>query len=224
MSLGNRQQPAFLERQEIMRATHLLRNAALKMSFVLLLWLAAMPLLRAHRQEASQPTGDAVADAARKTREEKKTAAKPKKIFTDDDISPRPASNEAQHATPETAPTDAAQKPAAQSAEGVAAAKAGDEQESVEAKWRKRFKAAREKLAAAEKQLDVMQRDLNKSELQYYPDPQKAMKEQNTREAINERTAKIDAQKAEIAKLKQGLSDLEDDLRKSGGDTGWARE
>jgi hypothetical protein len=224
MSVGNRHQPAFLERKEIMRATHLLRNAALKMSFVALLWLAAMPLLRAHRQDASQQTGDAVADAARKAREEKKTAVKPKKVFTEDDISPRPAPKDAQQAAPATAPTDAAQQPATQSADGVAAAKAGDVQESDEVKWRKRFKTAREKLAAAEKQLDVLQRDLNKSELQYYPDPQKAMKEQNSREGINERTAKIEAQKAEVAKLKQGLSDLEDDLRKSGGDIGWARE
>jgi hypothetical protein len=79
-------------------------------------------------------------------------------------------------------------------------------------------------LAAAQKQLDILQRDLNKSELQYYPDPQKAMKEQYSREGIKERTEKIDLQKAEVAKLKQALDDLEDDLRKSGGDIGWARE
>src|SRR5215813_12867784 len=35
-----------------------------------------------------QPTGDPVADAARKAREQKKAAAKPKKVFTDDDVKP----------------------------------------------------------------------------------------------------------------------------------------
>ena len=36
-------------------------------------------------------TGDPVADAARKARQEKKAAAKPKKVFTDDDVTPKPA-------------------------------------------------------------------------------------------------------------------------------------
>jgi hypothetical protein len=207
-----------------MRATYLLSSAARKTSFMAVLWLAATLLLQAHPQEASAQTGDAVADAARKAREEKKSAAKPKKVFTDDDIAPRPAGKDAPQPASGAAPADAAQQPATQPEGDVAAAKAGDEHESDEIRWRKRFKAAHEKLAAAQKQLDVLQRDLNKSELQYYPDPQKAMKEQNSREAINERTAKIDAQKAEVARLKQGLSDLEDALRKSGGNPGWARE
>jgi hypothetical protein len=37
------------------------------------------------------------------------------------------------------------------------------------------------------------------------------------------KTSKIDAKKKEIEQLKQSFSDLEDDLRKSGGDPGWAR-
>ena len=50
-----------------------------------------------------------------------------------------------------------------------------------------------------------------------------ALKEQNSRKDINEKTAKIGAKKQEIAQLRQGLDDLEDQLRKSGGDPGWAR-
>ena len=79
-------------------------------------------------------------------------------------------------------------------------------------------------MATAQKQLDILQRDLNKNEVQYYPDPQKAMQEQYSREAIKQRKAKIDAKEAEVARLKQALSDLEDSLRKSGGDIGWSRE
>jgi septal ring factor EnvC (AmiA/AmiB activator) len=60
--------------------------------------------------------------------------------------------------------------------------------------------------------------------VQYYPDPQKAMSEEYTRKDINDKDAKIAAKQQEIAKLKQGLADLEDDLRKSGGDQGWSRE
>ena len=57
-----------------------------------------------------------------------------------------------------------------------------------------------------------------------HSDPQKALKEQNSRQDINDTTAKITAKKQELANLKQQLDDMEDDLRKSGGDPGWARE
>jgi len=49
------------------------------------------------------------------------------------------------------------------------------------------------------------------------------LSEQNTRKDINEKMAKIAAKQQEIAQLKQGLEDLEDQLRKSHGDPGWAR-
>jgi cell division protein FtsL len=49
------------------------------------------------------------------------------------------------------------------------------------------------------------------------------MKEQLTRNEINEKAAKIDAKKKQIADLKQQLDDMEDQLRKEGGDPGWAR-
>src|SRR2546429_8056031 len=54
-------------------------------------WLSAA----ARQQDSSQQrTGDPVADAARKAREKKKDAPKPKKIYTDDDVkksAPEPA-------------------------------------------------------------------------------------------------------------------------------------
>lgn len=75
----------------------------------------------------------------------------------------------------------------------------------------------------AEKELDILQREEEKAQVQYYSDPQKALMEQNTRKDINDKNAKIDQKKQEIANLKQQLSDMEDELRKSGGDPGWAR-
>src|SRR6266699_3919545 len=107
------------------------------------------------------------------------------------------------------------------------AAKAGDESKTEdpngEAAWRKRFQAQRGKIAKAERELDILSRELEKAQLEYYPDPQKAMTQQNTRADINDKTAKIDAKKKQLDDLKQGLNDLEDQLRKAGGDPGWAR-
>src|SRR5277367_5972227 len=46
---------------------------------------------RAHAQDPAQNTGDSVADAARKSRENKKNAPKATKVYTDDEVSPTPA-------------------------------------------------------------------------------------------------------------------------------------
>ncbi len=47
--------------------------------------------------------------------------------------------------------------------------------------------------------------------------------QQYSRKDINEGQAKLDAKKKEVESLKQQISDLEDALRKAGGDPGWAR-
>ena len=79
-------------------------------------------------------------------------------------------------------------------------------------------------MTAAEKELDILQREEQKAQVQYYSDPQKALMEQTTRKDVNDKNAKIEAKKQEIAQLKQNISDMEDELRKSGGDPGWGRE
>lgn len=183
----------------------------------------------AQDQSSSQQTGDPVADAARKAREEKqkKDAQKPKKVYTDDDIKPatpdKPEIQNASAAGASTGGTDAA-------AGGTQAAdtkKSGDapekEDPNSEKAWRKRFSEQHRKIADAEKELDILQRELEKSSVQYYADPTKAMKEQNSRAEVNDKTAKIEAKKKALEQLRQQLDDMEADLRKAGGDPGWAR-
>src|SRR6267378_3435079 len=167
------------------------------------LCLAGLPAYARSQSPSPQSGSDPVADAARKAREEKKNAAKPKKVYTDDDVKP-----------------GAAAGPSGAQKTGDAG---GTEDPNSEKAWRKRFKDQRDKLAKAETELDVLQRESQKAQIEYYPDPQKALSEQNTRKDINEKMAKIAAKKQEIAQLKQGLEDLEEQLRKSGGDPGWAR-
>jgi hypothetical protein len=159
-----------------------------------------------------------LAEAARKAREEKKNAPKPKKVYTDDDVKPAQEAAPAAPGTPAGATTTAG--PAGQKAGGDQGAK---EDPNGEKAWRKRFQEQHDKIAKAEKELDVLQREQEKALVQYYPDPQKAMTEQNTRADINSLVAKIDAKKQEIEQLKQQLDDMESDLRKAGGDPGWAR-
>jgi chromosome segregation ATPase len=182
---------------------------------IAVLCLAGLPLY-AQQQSSSQQSGsDPVADAARKAREDKKNAAKPKKVYTDDDVKPA--------ATAATGNTGAAAGATGTTGQQKAGDAAVAQDANGEAAWRKRFKEQRDKISKAETELDILERELQKSQTEYYPDPQKALTEQNTRKEINDKTAKIDAKKQEIAQLKQGLDDLEDQLRKSGGDPGWAR-
>jgi hypothetical protein len=176
----------------------------------------------AQQDQSQSSTGDPVADAARKAREEKKVAPKPKKVFTDDDVAPRAAAPAPVPAPSAAAPTGTATPAAALAKQ----AKAGAEQKedpNSETAWRKRFADQRRKISDAEAELDVLQREASKADIQYYSDPQKAMNEQLTRDEINKKNEKIAAKKNEIENLKQQLSDMEDQLRAAGGEPGWAR-
>src|SRR5580693_1119466 len=55
-----------------------------------ILGLAGIAVAAKHQDASQQQTGDPVADAARKAREQKKNAAQPKKVFTNDDVAPAP--------------------------------------------------------------------------------------------------------------------------------------
>ena len=176
--------------------------------------LAGFTLSAQQQQDSSQQsTGDPVADAARKAREQKKKeTAKPKRVITDEDVN---------HLTLPDSPKETSEA-AAKTAGEQAAPDNGKKEDSPEKTWRKRFKEAYANLARTEKELDVLQREDNKAQTQYYSDPQKALAEQYTRKEINEKDTKIAAKKKEVEQLKQQISDMQEELRKSGGDSGWA--
>ena len=197
---------------------------------VLLAAFASGALLLPSKAQAQSFGTDSVADAARKAREAKKAAPAGKKVYTDDDVKPATPSATAQPTS--QAGSDAAQAPSSGDAQapaqaapvdanGAAAANPGKADEKA---WRDKFRGQRDQIARLEKELDVLQREQDKAQVQYYPDPQKALSEGYSRKDINEKDTKIAAKKDEIDKAKQALSDMEDELRKSGGDPGWSRE
>lgn len=172
--------------------------------------------------QASTSQHESLADAARKAREEKKEAAKAAKVFTNDNlpatggissVGPAPVEEKPTPAAPGAAPAAAAAAP------GGAAAPSKDDEKA----WREKFAALHQKLDQDQADLDVMQRELGVLSLQNYDDPVKAMQQQMTREDINKKTADIEAKKKAVAADKQAIADAEDELRKSGGNPGWAR-
>jgi len=171
---------------------------------------------------------ESVAAAARKAQAQKKSSAKPVTVFTNDNIdtvkgtvnvvgeTPAPPADKtttAQDKT-KTAPADDKSK----------AAPADDKTGSTkdEAYWRKAFAEARKKLADDTHELDILQREYNLKQQQYYSDPNTAMREQYNRQDLTDTKTKIDEKTAAVAQDKQAISDLEDALRQAGGEPGWA--
>jgi len=166
-------------------------------AFVIVSALCMAGLSTAAQQQGSsqQQTGDPVADAARKARETKKDTPKPKKVYTDDDVkksAPEPAPTEAPGVASGTTAATAVQA-AGDAAKTGNATKTEDP--NGEAAWRKKFQAQRDKIEKAMKELDVLGREWEKAQVEYYPDPQKALTQQNSRSEITTINAKIEAKK-----------------------------
>lgn len=206
-----------------MRGVSLRKTLKWALAAVMLFPLFGAPAFARPQDSSQKPTEDPVADAARKARDQKKEAAKTKKVYTNEDLGDLPANAVSTlGAAPEKAEGQPGQGEKAK-ADGTAEAdKDRDKDKDQEKAWRSRFKNAYAKLAQLQKELDILQREESKAELQYYPDPQKALNEGYTRKEINDKQAKITQKQQEIDQQKQHISDMEDDLRKAGGDPGWA--
>ena len=176
--------------------------------------LLLSPALLTARQEQ-----ESVADAARKAQAEKKSPAKPAMVFTNDNLDTIKGAISIVGAEPAPPVTQAAAPE-----DKSKAAPAGDKKAPVkdEAYWRKTFAEARKTLADDAHELDILQREYNLKQQQYYSDPNTAMREQYDRQDLTDTKTKIDDKTAAVAQDKQAISDLEDALRQAGGDPGWS--
>ena len=169
-------------------------------------------------EQASAPV-DPLAAAARKAREQKKDRPKPARIFDNDNL-PKNGGISAVGSEPAT---ESAESGGATTDSGAAPATEGSDTAKDEKAWRGRFEKLRHKLDEDQADLDIMQRELGVLDVQYYNDPMKAMQQGYSRSDIDEKTAKIEAKKKQVADDQQAISDAEEELRRSGGDPGWAR-
>jgi len=155
--------------------------------------------------QTAPPQQDSMAAAARRAKQQKRDGSKPAKVFTNDNIASAGRISSVS---------------AAPSTEAPGPSKRAGNDEKV---WRDKFAALRHKLEQDQQELAVMERELSVLDVQYYNDPLKALQQQLTRSDINEKTAKVEAKKKEIDADQQAISDAENDLRKAGGEPGWAR-
>ncbi|MGH9574400.1 MAG: hypothetical protein ACRD40_12850 [Candidatus Acidiferrales bacterium] len=169
----------------------------------------------ANGASAASAPADPLAAAARRAKEDKKHDAKPAKVFTNDNM---PAAGGV--STVGTPQTDADASSGNKSAAAGATTAAPAQGESY---WRDKFDKLNTKLQQDQSELDIMQRELGQLNLQNYSDPNKAMQQGYSHSDIDKKTAEISAKQKQIDADKQAISDAQDDLRKSGGDPGWAR-
>ena len=194
----------------------------------------------AQSQAAPAPQqAPSVAEAARKAREQSKGRPQPAKVFTNEDIpnltgvvsvvGTPPAEPAAAPAAgqPATAPpAEGAAAPAAAVPGAVAPGAAPPPQAVVkdEAYWRTAFADARKKLADDTRELDILQREYNLKQQQFYMDPNVALREQYGRADLNKTLEQINTKKLDVERDQQAIATLENELRQSGGQPGWSRE
>ncbi len=168
-----------------------------------------------------------VADAARKARAEKKAGPQTAKVYTNDDVTNLKGGINVVGPVPATPDIKEAGADAGKDAEKAADADATPAAAALpkdEAGWRKAFADARRKLADDAKELDILQREFNLKQEQFYTDPNASLKEEYSRDDLKKTQAQIDQKKTDVDADKQAISDLTDELRESGGDAGWGRE
>jgi hypothetical protein len=167
----------------------------------------AQPQSNANAASAPAPKQDSLAAAARKAREQRKEAPKATKVFDNDNI-------------PTSGGINTVGGASAQPGQDQGTAPSGAMDEKA---WRERFANLHHKLDQDQQELDILQRELGVANVNFYTDPVKGMQQGLTMEDINKKKAAIDAKQKAIEADKQAISDAEDELRKSGGDPGWAR-
>ena len=171
---------------------------------------------------AQQPSGqqDSVADAARRSREQKKKSQKPEKILTEDDLKPKltaatggatadtenaiaPASAQGEAAAPQAAPAPAAK--AASPEDAAAAVRAKSELTKL-----------KQELEQAQKDLDLAQREFTLDREQYYSNPDHA-RDTAGKAKLDNLEAQIRGKQQEVESLKTKVASQQEVLNRLKG-------
>jgi hypothetical protein len=197
------------------------RQNYLRLAVPLLIASIALPLAARAQSQASQSQTDSVAEAARRAREQKKAATdKPAPVITDDTIrpsapaAPAPANpgDAAAAPQPNAAPspqpaTDASAAPDAAAAPASDTQAAGPEDAAQNEKASGELTDAKQKLAEAQKALELVQRELALeqdnvySKTGYQSDTAGKAKLEELTAQLGDKQHAVDELKAQLAEL-----------------------
>lgn len=149
--------------------------------------------------------------------EQQQGSQPPPHVYTNADL---PKSGGISVFGPPAPPPSAAHAAAAAPDAATLLAKQAD-QEKI---WRRRFADARQQLAMDREHLDVLQRERNLDQMQYYSDPNVALREQYSQADLKKKQQQVALLQKQIEADQKKLNDLSDELRREGLPPGWARE
>jgi hypothetical protein len=179
---------------------------------------------------AAQSLGDvARQERAKRAKETKKSA----KVLTNDDFPAPPPAEEAKPAAPasesEAAPSESAEQPAetAAPAEETPAAPQAEEPKPEDKQmtrqyWQDRFRAAKQRIAEAEESQRLSEDELSLLQIQQArelsPDAQSDLEAQ-----VKARNAELETKRAQTARARKALEDLEKEFKESGAPAEWSK-
>jgi hypothetical protein len=162
----------------------------------------------------AQSLGDfARAERAKKAKETKKSV----RVFTNDNLPKRPPGEGPTAASSMSAPPpiESAPAPTTPGAEGT-------DKQKTQDYWQGQFKSIRQRLADDEGQQRLAEDELSLLQIQQArelsPDVQSQLETQ-----IKSKTAEVEAKRAETAKTRKELEDLEKEFKESGAPADWSK-
>lgn len=185
------------------------RSLLLRSFGALVLVGAFLPVALSRSQDSQS-----VAEAARRTREKKRDAAKPAKVITDETLEVK--KGDVQSAVAEEPQIAGAPDQAKQPVNGVAspATTVGKTQAAKDEKAKKEIAAVKEQLKDALSDLDLLQRENRLDQDTYYSKPNFAS-DNAGKQKLEDEQQRMSDQRQEIERLKAKLADLQRSLGES---------
>jgi hypothetical protein len=191
-----------------------------------LLLLLALPVGMASAQQQQPPPqqADSIAEAARRSREQKKEQPRPAKVWDNDTMPTKPGGVNV--VGPSSPSSDASGNPPAANAQAAAsapeasAAKSGEKSGKDIKALQASLAAAKDQLQAVKTELDILRRKFNLDSQMYYGKPNYVADTEGAAKLADEKS-QIDAKQQEVDTAQKKVSQLEEELKNSeaGGDS-----
>ena len=181
-------------------------------------------------------TSESLGDLARKLKAERAKSQEKPKVITNDDLATMPPSPGQSTASP-AKPSETSRE----SGERRAQEKAGKEATKESAKatlapkseethgeeyFRDHMSALQNRLEIHQRELSVLEQKLGQNQMVYYPNPNQGLLQESGPTAmsdVNNLQDQIVKKKAEIAADQEAIENLQEQLRREGGEPGWLR-